>query len=429
MTTGQHRDVVVVGAGVGGLVAAALLTNVGRRVLVVERDTKVGGRASTEEVDGFRVNTGAALWEFGGVVEETCRLVGVPFDVREPPRSISVRSRGREVCIDRIFGSPLQRTGLRALARRKPADPETPVSEWLRGFTRNAALHRAVRNLCCGALAANADDLPAAVFLSYFSKESAFGTVGICPEGMIGPMRALAGYVERGGGEIWLGAEADAVVIEAGMAQAVRVRRAGETIEVPCEAVVSNAGPKGTATLAGRELPQEYLDRVDALEPCAMLTVNFGTRAPLSTRPSAAGLLMDTEVLYGLVAFTPTCPEMSPPGWNLYTAWGVPRNATGDFDSDAAMEETLSELHREFDGFRDARILSTRVMRDAWPAQHAMAGSDLPRATPIPNLWNVGDGVKDYATGGTQACAASAERVVKEMTALQQSGTPVRTGA
>ena len=35
--------------------------------------------------------------------------------------------------------------------------------------------------------------------------------------------------------------------------------------------------------------------------------------------------------------------------------------------------------------------------------------------TPAPNLWNVGDGVKEYANGGTTACAETAQLVVEQI--------------
>ena len=64
-----------------------------------------------------------------------------------------------------------------------------------------------------------------------------------------------------------------------------------------------------------------------------------------------------------------------------------------------------------------ARVLSTVVTRDDWPPQRAVAGFDLPFRTPVANLWNVGDGVKEYANGGTTACAETAKLVADQIAA------------
>src|SRR5437588_8360939 len=53
-------DIVVIGAGHNGLVAAAYLARAGKRVLVLERRELVGGACVTEEVfPGFKVSTAA----------------------------------------------------------------------------------------------------------------------------------------------------------------------------------------------------------------------------------------------------------------------------------------------------------------------------------------------------------------------------------
>ncbi|WP_420918234.1 FAD-dependent oxidoreductase, partial [Streptomyces caniscabiei] len=49
-------DVIVVGAGVAGLAAAGHLTRAGLRTLVLEAAPAVGGRMSTEKIDGFRLD-------------------------------------------------------------------------------------------------------------------------------------------------------------------------------------------------------------------------------------------------------------------------------------------------------------------------------------------------------------------------------------
>ena len=79
-----RADAVVIGAGAGGLCAAARLVHQGLRPILVEAHDKVGGRATTDSIDGFIVNEGAIALEVGGVFEETFHLVGAPLDLRFP---------------------------------------------------------------------------------------------------------------------------------------------------------------------------------------------------------------------------------------------------------------------------------------------------------------------------------------------------------
>lgn len=54
-------DVVVVGAGISGLAAAYTLQNAGLNVCVLERESRVGGRMSTDRVNGFVIDRGATI--------------------------------------------------------------------------------------------------------------------------------------------------------------------------------------------------------------------------------------------------------------------------------------------------------------------------------------------------------------------------------
>ncbi|WP_232324003.1 flavin monoamine oxidase family protein [Catenuloplanes japonicus] len=58
INSGQDADVVVVGAGVSGLMTAVRLHEAGRRVIVLEARDRVGGRLLTETHDGVRLEIG-----------------------------------------------------------------------------------------------------------------------------------------------------------------------------------------------------------------------------------------------------------------------------------------------------------------------------------------------------------------------------------
>ena len=92
----------------------------------------------------------------------------------------------------------------------------------------------------------------------------------------------------------------------------------------------------------------------------------------------------------------------------------MPRPAVGDFDNDAELALLWEDIREHIPDFDSrARVLSTVITRDAWPPQRAVAGFDLTPETPLPNLWNLGDGVKEYANGGTTACAETAQLVAQ----------------
>ncbi|WP_319509149.1 NAD(P)/FAD-dependent oxidoreductase [uncultured Methanolobus sp.] len=55
----EDYDVIVVGAGISGLLSALTLSKHGNKVLVLEKDKFVGGNCNSYMVDGFQVDTGA----------------------------------------------------------------------------------------------------------------------------------------------------------------------------------------------------------------------------------------------------------------------------------------------------------------------------------------------------------------------------------
>ncbi|HYN84144.1 MAG TPA: FAD-dependent oxidoreductase, partial [Pyrinomonadaceae bacterium] len=103
-------EVVVVGGGIGGLTAAALLAARGVSVCLLEREPRVGGCAATIEHGGFTFEPGAGLyacWQPGDVHERVfhelpasapeVRRVAPPYVVRLPDgRDVRVGLDGGE---------------------------------------------------------------------------------------------------------------------------------------------------------------------------------------------------------------------------------------------------------------------------------------------------------------------------------------------
>lgn len=435
MSTSTARyDAVIIGAGAGGLSAAARLVAAGKSVLVAERLDRLGGRASSEIIDGHVVNIGAIAIERGGVFEETFDLLGVPLDVREPSPATVFYIDGKVINVAKggwgmllgTFTKQAAKIGAKFADARAGDLPEAKLStqQWLQQYTSNETVHAIFRNLCAAIFAANADELPARAFLTYFAIKGAFKRFGFCPRGTVGLWNDLAGGIRARGGEIWLQAPVTALHAADGRVTALDIEYQGATRRVQAGVVISNIGPAATAALPGaRALGEQYIALSTATpRPAANIVINFATRQRLLDVP---GLVTfgKTRRLCNMGELTATCPELAPAGWYQYVAYAVPRPAIGDFDEAAEIEQSLADLRELFPSFAEAKMLSIRVMRGDWPAQRSCAGFDMPQDTPLANLWHVGDAVKDYGDGGTQACAhtgrEAARKALAELAALK----------
>jgi phytoene dehydrogenase-like protein len=141
----RATDVVVVGGGLAGLTAAALLARAGRRVTLLERSHAVGGRAATMKEEGFHLNLGPHAWYVGGPGTAVLESLGVELRGNRPrPAANFAIADGRVYAMPIGFVSLLTTDLLglhgkfeaaRVLASLGRLDPAVydriTVSEWL----------------------------------------------------------------------------------------------------------------------------------------------------------------------------------------------------------------------------------------------------------------------------------------------------------
>jgi len=72
----KRPEIIIIGAGPGGLAAAMLLAHAGMRVKVLERQGRVGGRTATIQADGFRFDVGPTFFLYPRVLEDVYSAVG-----------------------------------------------------------------------------------------------------------------------------------------------------------------------------------------------------------------------------------------------------------------------------------------------------------------------------------------------------------------
>ncbi len=77
--------ILIAGGGLAGLATAALLARAGRAVTLFERAPRVGGRAVTQAIDGFRFNLGPHALYVSGAGRPILDDLGVAYAGRRPP--------------------------------------------------------------------------------------------------------------------------------------------------------------------------------------------------------------------------------------------------------------------------------------------------------------------------------------------------------
>ncbi len=310
-------DVVVVGAGYGGASLAALLTKAGRRVALVEKNPRAGGKGATISRKGYEYE----MWGAVGVPAQSSRfheLVDV-LDIAERAPFIIPEGRAASVhykastgewrnstgpakqsedpgALDRVksvYGASDEEVGTLATlfaTMLTMSDEEVDALEnvgmldFVRGFGLPPSL---VAQVCTGlnmAFCVPLNRLPASEGI-FVMRQIVSGGAGRYHVGGYGRVAEVcAEYVTEHGGTFMSGERVRQIVVEDGRAVGIET----DDGVIRARAVVSNAGIQPTVMrLAGPEhFPPEYVEAVSALEPSlAVVGVRYIVDAPVFEAP------------------------------------------------------------------------------------------------------------------------------------------------
>ena len=423
----EKYDVVVIGSGMGGLCAAALLAHEGYHTLVVEKLPLIGGRASSVEYKGFKLSTGSFYVETGGIVEGIFKEVGADFEVRPFPIRLCFRIGGKDydlpekgglrslipLVADREEAEKVMAAIRRAFTWKEPSSLLS-VRDWLLQYTHNEkvlAIFKGMVTFQC----VHFHEMPANEFVRQL-KLARGATAGVPPKGFLTLMGQLAKVIEAKGGDVWTRCRAKRILVEDEVVRGVAVEKDGSELEILAKVVISDAGPKKTVELAGSgNFEKGYLKELrEKVLPVSFIGLAIASDRPLIDYP---GVLVLTEArrAVSMVCSSLTCPELAPPEKHLLMAYSVPDSSFLPLRPEKEIELVIQDLRDNLPGFdREAEILHVSYWQRDWPVYRALPGC-LPQKTSVENLYNVGDGVAPLVPLGLPGCAESARIVVEEV--------------
>jgi phytoene desaturase len=421
----QECDVVVIGAGIGGLSAAAFMTQAGYKTIVVEKLPFVGGRASSLNYKGFKLTTGAGAYELI-LRDEIYEPLGIPFNVRIPePNNVyylggkcyKVPEKGKlrnalQLAAGEEETNKIMKAVKRALKWDEPSD-SISLRDWLLQYTQNEK--------ALGVFNASwqISEVTAGAIFREIKREGSF-PYGYAIDGNLSMITPFVDFIKSKGGEVYTRCRAMKILTEDGVATGVIVTRkkGKEEIQLNCQAVISNVGPFGTVRLAGEEnFDKGYLKEMQStIKTFPWLAFQVVSSEPLLEYP-AVGFIVDGRIANWVLSQTMLCPEWAPPGKQLtYVGAWIPPNPPWSLDEYLEMAiQDLRDIAPNYDKYSEGILHTAYFLRQEWPMYRSYDGYSLRQKTSIERLYNVGDAVFPSGTMGMFGCALSGKVVSDDL--------------
>ncbi|MDA8266830.1 MAG: FAD-dependent oxidoreductase [Actinomycetota bacterium] len=426
---GAPARAIVVGAGVGGLCAAARLAAAGSEVVVLERLHQVGGRWSSRDIDGFRLPTGAFLIAMDDPLAETFAELNVDFPVRaiDERTVFSVNGRlvgtGERGGLRALVGTAAELDGsdadtvltrLRAALVSPPPDGDVSLPQWLVSSGAGPVVVAAIHALVQAFMGLNAVEVTATAFLDYLRATAGRGRHGIPPAGSRSLAENLAGFVTSHGGDVRLGSGAKGLLVEDG--RVVGAELAGG-IRLRADVVVSDIGLAATAKLlehADDEAAAKVRSVSAAVRGAPGITCFVASQQPFFDHPVV--VVAGTRRVCLVTTPTLVAPELAPPGWHLTESISTFASSADCSDPKSELAEHLADLDDLLGDWRSrGRLLQSATYRGEWPVYRSWPGTDPTNRFLVPGLALVGDAVKPPGWPGTGASAESARLAVNDI--------------
>jgi phytoene dehydrogenase-like protein len=450
--------VVVIGAGLGGLLSAAQFLRRGQRVVVVERLSHPGGRFTAKTFQGAQVSTGAVhMLPFGtnGELAAMLRALGVPHAIHDSEVFASFHVRGKQIVTrsvlqlanvlgPRQFGQ-FARLGYEMLLREpQPSERQQTYRQWLdQRISREVSpeLYAYFERVCHFALSVDLDDVLYPEIVETTKNMFRYGAPGIVEGGCAALTGELEGRVTSAGGDVLLEHETLGILQEdsAATGALVRDKRSGEVTLFRAPLIISNIGPEATHRLLGDvQRATTARDGADG---------EVVEEQPTPTRREASGLkthlladesiiphrgimyCLDTQRIAGIVQPSNSDRRLAPPGKHLLITHQLMRSD----DVNAEREAARADLRTLFgDDFGEkVRILTMSQYRGEWPVNRKAQGADVSPRTNLAGLYLVGDAVKPSGYLMVEGVAQSVNALLDTLDGwdVADQATPVKVAS
>jgi len=370
-------EVLVVGGGLAGLVAATTAARQGRQVVLLEARSEPGGRARTTDSDGFLLNEGPHALYAGGEGIAVLRELGLDPKGQKPPTKGAMGLLEGRLGLLPVGPTSFARSDLLsfrakvALGRQLTALPRmdasrlvgTSLSAWLADLLPDARSRDLVAGLArVGTYSNDPDEFDAGAAVVQLQRALGDGVLYL-DGGWRTLVRGLTEAAVAAGVRVVAGEKV--AKVETGQAGVVVRTATGEL--TAGSIVVTTGGPAGAADLLGIT-DGPLRTRADVARPSLVAALDVGLRRPWGSAPT---FVLGVDAPLYLSVHAPTA-DLAPEGGSLVS---VARYLPPDSGRSAADDR------RELEALLD--LVQPRWRRDATAVRflhRVVAATDIPTA-------------------------------------------------
>lgn len=413
-------DVIVIGAGYGGLTAAAILAHNGVEVEVLEATGHLGGRAAYYQKGGFLVDYGIHANRYGqrGSAAKALREIGYKIDfipVGEPviyrdssfmPFPTGVYQFMKSEYFSRMDKAVIISDMVRLSLARTFKKDDVPLEEVTRGTDRAevGSLFKLLSGL--GLVSPDISVTSTVAFVTFMRKALRTREAAAYPRhGTSQIIEALSRAIEQSG-KITTGSRVKSLSITGGKVTGVRVKEE----ELRGKAVIFAVPLQAFPGMVSDGLPDEFLERCSSIIPTAGISMDLCLSDKVS---DIDGFVINPDPVFWGQFTSNVDPDTAPEGKQL-TTWYYPLPVEMLDDQrfvKSEQEKLKAVIDGMFPGIMD-KIEWERVLRlkmvDGFEPRVGQTAEYRPgtRVPGVDNLFLAGDVVSAPGSGGDVAFAS-----------------------
>ena len=421
-------DVIVAGAGIGGLLSAAMLSKRGFSVIVFERLSFIGGRFTSFNFKGYEIPSGAIhmIPNSRGTFTEILRDFGINYKKTDVWAEF-MWDDYKKSC-NYVFGifKTLKSTSARwSFAKvifeimQPQNDDGISFSEYLNNEVKNDELYRFFEVFVNFSLSLSLEEVSKKTMFKILKNVALQGVLldtQVVPiGGCKGVINGLEQIISTNNGKIITNADIQQILVREGRTDGVVVKVGEECIEMKGKYVVSNLGPIKTYEKINKNEYSVTLSKLRRKKTPAGITICISASKDMLGH-SGITFTPVAERVCGIVQPTAIDSSLAPKGKHLLLTHQILKNKNIEKEIGIGIAD-LYKIFPDFDKY--CEVLCTHSFHDDWPVNYLTQGDDLSNRTQIENLFMVGDGNKTPSRIMTEGVADGVKQVVDAIYASQ----------